>query len=65
MLRWLYLSSTEVWGKVQMSDPKDVAAEATESGSIGVDGIRLWKVIAVVRLQKVSCCGNLQLCITL
>ena len=32
----------------QMSDPKDVSAEATEGESIAIDDMRLWKVVAVV-----------------
>ena len=45
MLNWLYLSFTEVWGKAQMSDPKDMPAEATDGGSTGIDHMRLWNLI--------------------
>ena len=31
-----------------MSDPNDLSAEATWGGSIGVVGMRLWKVVFVV-----------------
>ena len=31
-----------------MSDPKDVFSEDTEGGSIGVDGMRVWKLVTVV-----------------
>ena len=32
------MSFTEVWSKSRISDPKDVSADATEGGSIGVAG---------------------------
>ena len=35
------LSSTE------MSNPNEVSAEPNEAGSIGIGGLRLWKVVSV------------------
>ena len=32
-----------------MIDPKGMSAEATEGGSIGFAGMRLWKVVTVIR----------------
>ena len=31
-----------------MTDPKDVSTEASDGGSIGVHGMRLWMVVTVV-----------------
>ena len=45
MLSWLYLSSTEAGGNAQMSCPNYVSAEATEGGFIGIEGIRVLKVV--------------------
>ena len=33
----------------RMRDQQDVSAEATEDGSIGADGMQLWKVVTDVR----------------
>ena len=30
-----------------MSDPKDVSKETTDGGSIGIDDMKLWKVVTV------------------
>ena len=43
------MPSTEVWDKAQMSDPKYVSAEATEGGSISVNGMGRWKLVIVAR----------------
>ena len=51
-------------GKAQKSDPKDVFVEAAEGGSIGVAGMRLWKVVIVVGLcSDVSQCCFVTDCI--
>ena len=44
----LQLSSTEVLGMAWMSDPKGLSTGATDSGSVGIGGIRLWKAVTAV-----------------
>ena len=47
---------------VQIIDPKPVSAEATEGGSINVDGMRLWKVVVGSRDDRWLVVGSAVVC---
>ena len=67
MLSWLQLSCGEMCCKAWTSDLNEVSTEATEDGSIGVAGMRLWKLATAFGDDKwlglVLCIGALSCCL--
>ena len=53
----MQLSSTDTLSKAYLSDPNEVSMEATASRSIGVEGMKLWKVIEAIVPDEEICLG--------